>query len=119
MKNILLIEDNKDQLDFWVMDLNFYGYENVVCTQTIDGAYKLLSNTEWDAVIIDGCIGGDEFNCPPLINILKTTVKSTCPIIAATRSPELAALMKQAGCTHVARTKNHATEILHSVLKHQ
>jgi DNA-binding NtrC family response regulator len=119
MKNILLIEDDESHLARWVDELDIYGYKDPTCAKTVEQALIQLPQKLWDAVAVDGCIGGDNFNSPPLIAQIKTVVSFNCPIIAASRSPELAKLMLQAGCTHAVRMKDHVPGFIHSILRRQ
>jgi DNA-binding response OmpR family regulator len=118
-KNILLIEDDNDQLNRWLEELELYGYKDTTCARTIEEAIILFPQKQWDAIVVDGCIGGDDFNSPPLIKEIKAKSKAECPIIAATKNPDLAQLMIDAGCTHVARAKDHVPGMLHSILRRQ
>lgn len=115
-KTVLLIEDNVEQLERWTSEIQDDGYE-VICADSIEKALEVFPQMQWDAVVVDGCIGGDDFNSPPLIREIKTKVKEGCPIIAATKNPDLATLMLEAGCTHAARKKDHVPGFVHSILR--
>ena len=118
MKKVLLIDDEENRRKQWEEELRGDGYE-VTCAQSIEEATRVFPAHQWDAVVVDGCIGGNDFNSPPLIRMIKANVKGGCPIIAATRNPDLANEMIQAGCTHAIRTKDAAPGFVHSILRRQ
>ena len=117
-KYILLVEDEVSFLLFWKKELEGYGYE-IEYAERIETTLEVFPTKQWDAIVVDGCIGGDYFNSPPLIRKFKTESKPTCAIVAASRSEELSELMMEAGCTHSVSRKNHVPGLVHSILSQQ
>ena len=117
-KCILLVEDGVQYLVHWKRELEDDGYE-VFCAENIPDALALFPTKQWAAIAVDGCIGGDEFNSPPLIKKFKAESQPGCPIIAASRSEELREMMVAAGCTHEARKKDHVPGLIDHILKRQ
>ena len=117
-KYVLLVEDDQKYSDQWRLDLEEHGY-SVVWAVDIERALEVFPQRQWNAIVVDGCIGGDDFNSPPLIRQFKTQSRPGLPIIAATKNPDLATLMLEAGCTHAARKKDHVPGMLHSILRQQ
>jgi len=120
-KHVLLIEDKPEQLKRWAeeFDCLYEGLYSVVCANSEEQAMEVFPQQQWDAVVIDGCLDGDNFDSPPLIRWLKERVKPGVPLIAASSNEELMGLMKDEGCTHSAFKKSHAPGIVHSILRRQ
>jgi CheY-like chemotaxis protein len=97
--NILLIEDGEASLFLWKRGLQDKGHEPM-CVRSIEKAREVFPQKQWDIIVFDGCIGGDDFNSPPLILDFKARSKDGCILIAASRSRELREQMVKAGCTH-------------------
>ena len=118
MKNILLIEDDSTWLQRWQDDLRDEVGEYQICTaktpQEAFGAFPLRQ--DWDAIIIDGCIGGDDFNALPVIEEIRKTFSGV--MIAASMNPDLRDMMMRAGCTSQTEKKYAVQQMLH-ILRRQ
>lgn len=111
MKKILLIEDDLTWLQKWQDDLRDESGEYQICTATTPtealGAFRLRH--DWNA-IIDGCIGGDDFNALPVIEEIRKAFGGV--MIAASMNPDLRSNMMQNGCTGQAEKKYAVRQML-------
>ncbi len=97
MINVLLIEDDLGQLREWVESLD--GFEiNIETATSISQAETEFPKKKWALVVVDGCIGGDDFNSPPLISKMRETYSG--PMIATSKSSDLCEAMVNAGCDY-------------------
>jgi len=106
MKNILLIEDDVECLKDWEIRLTRFLNKfnlNIVCTTSVGQAKLVFPTEKWDAIVFDGCIGGNDFNSPDLIREMRKT--ATCPMIAASSNPDLIPHMREAGCDYEVEKK--------------
>jgi CheY-like chemotaxis protein len=116
-KKVLLIEDDLRHINDWEEELKDDGYD-VTYVESIPAARTLLEQDgRWDAIVFDGCIGGDDFNSPPLIKAFRAKMGEGCRMIAASSNPDLSKLMMDAGCTHMVMKKNHVPGMVHSLLR--
>ncbi len=115
IRNVLLVDDDTVILGRWRESLIDLGYRVVTAT-TIEEARRVFPDLEWDAIAVDGCIGGDEFNCVPLIREFKEKCKPSCVIVAASNNRDLLAYMRDAGCTDVAEGKRFVPAVIYSHL---
>jgi DNA-binding response OmpR family regulator len=109
---VLLIEDSVSLLIQWKREFKEEGFKDVTCVESIARALEEFPLEQWDAISFDGCIGGDDFNSPPLIKKFKAECKPGCIMIAASSNEDLRQLMLQAGCTHEVRSKHHVPGII-------
>ncbi len=71
MKKILIVEDNVELQELWKADLEDDGFI-VFSGYSIDEARShFKQHQNWDLVIMDGCLIGNEFNCLPLIQHIR------------------------------------------------
>ena len=98
VKKILLIEDNEKYLKEWKESLERAGFF-VMCADTIEEAWQVFPTHKWDAIVFDGCLGGDVYNAGPLIMQFQDKVSPECILLAASSCEELRTMMVCAGCT--------------------
>ncbi|MFA6158186.1 MAG: hypothetical protein WC763_00960 [Candidatus Paceibacterota bacterium] len=115
--NVLLIEDDLKQVEEFKAEMADYPQYQATYAMSLAEAVKLIPSKQWHAVSVDGCLGGDIFNSLPLIRMLKEKGDPDCVIIAASSSPYLGEEMLAAGCTHMARKKDHVPDLIHSILR--
>ena len=116
MKNILLIEDNSNKMEMIKLELRELGYEPV-CARNVEEAFASFPAKQWDAIAIDGCLDGHNFNCQPLIKKFVAECKKGCILLAMSSATELSEEMVGLGCTHMVRKKEHAAGKIHKLLK--
>ncbi len=116
---ILLIEDRDDVLEVWKIILARRGNFKVFCAKTLKKAHELFPQQQWDAIVFDGCVGGDEYNSEPLIKDFKPKCKYGCVLVAASNSKDLVELMVAAGCTHLVTSKDQVPNLLYSIFRDQ
>ena len=114
-KKILLIEDDLDWLKRWQSPLTRRYAMDIICARSIGEALEVFPTKNWDLIVVDGCIGGDDFNSPPLIQKMRETYSG--PMVAASRSRELMMEMKKAGCSHKANEKSFVPAIIEDILE--
>jgi len=95
--NILLIEDTESVFSTWQDQLEANGHEVHIAT-TPEKALTVFRERNWDIIVLDGCIGGHEFNCLPVLKEIRKSFSG--PIVAASSDEELRASMMIQGCTH-------------------
>ncbi|MEX0931330.1 MAG: response regulator [Candidatus Paceibacterota bacterium] len=115
MKNVFIIEDVESISQLMQTLLEKRGYAVVLATNVQD-ALDCFPRKVWDAIIFDGCLGGEEFNSGPLIEEFKDKVPEACLLVAASSSPDLRKTMMKMGCTHET-PKNNAPNLVHSLLR--
>ncbi len=115
-RKVLLIEDDLTFLERWKSCLVSKGYF-VLCAKTIEEALKAFPQHRWDAIVFDGCVGGDDFNSLPLIQKFRRESDPGCAMIAASSNEDLRAIMINGGCNHQAEKKEYVPGVVHAILR--
>ena len=119
-KHVLLIEDNETHRKYRLEEFELYdGLYVVTCATSVAQAMEVFPQQQWDAIIVDGCLDGDNFDSEPLIRWLREKVGPDRLMIAVSSNSDLVELMVKAGCTRGARNKAHAPGMVHSILRRQ
>ena len=113
---VLLIEDDPTVIKNWLADLSQQGImaENA---SSLESAVKIFPKEQWDVIVFDGCLGGDEFNTQPLIEDFKKKVSEKCIMIAASSNSILNECMLVEGCTHKANGKDRVPRMIFELLR--
>ncbi|MFA6297322.1 MAG: response regulator [Candidatus Paceibacterota bacterium] len=96
-KQILVIEDDKNIILGYQGLLKKFPFEFIVAT-TLEEAERLYPIREWDVIVVDGCLGGDDFNTGPLVKEIRAS-GYTGHMIAASGNPDLRRFLVEAGCS--------------------
>jgi len=115
MKHILIIEDSVDVVLGWREALRRFPF-NFIVAENLEKAEVLFPVRNWDVIVVDGCLGGDDFNTEALVHTIREQ-GYTGPMIAASKSPDIRRLLIRAGCDEESPKEFIPTHIL-DVLSH-
>lgn len=96
-KHVLVIEDEAIIILDWQNSLKRLPIQ-LTPAVSLEEAERLFPIKEnWDAIVVDGCLGGDNFNTEALVRAIRER-GYTGPMIAASKSPDIRKLLISAGC---------------------
>ena len=95
-KHVLVIEDDTEIIVRWQSSLRRLPIR-LTPAVNLDEANRLFPIKTWDVIVVDGCLGGDDFNTEELVRTIREQ-GYTGPMIAASKNSELRKFLVCAGC---------------------
>ena len=113
---VLFVDDSRSQLEsYHVRSAAFPEGTQCFFAHTLAMAGARFRAHQFDAIVLDGCVPGDELNSLPFIDMVRAR-GYTGILVAASGSTVFRKQMMDAGCTHEVREKGQAIKLLLEVL---